>query len=420
MRLLKLLPVLAVLAAGSAAAQTTPEEIAAHPERSAGVYHSYEYLSGDPVPVPKGYKPFYISHYGRHGSRYHSPYELYTAALVPLRAAAAADALTPVGRSVLARGEALAADAAGRAGDLSPRGVAEHRAIAERMFRTWPEVFSTRHGRECLVESRATLVPRCILSMAAFNERLKELNPAIRTTRDASARDLGYMASVPDMRGLGAAAQAAADSVKRAWLHPERLVATLFSQPEAAPEDPRKFMYDLFLLTSIAQDVSRPDLAFYEVFTAGELDALWAALNAYCYFTMGPSLRFGDPIIASARPLLRNMVETARQVIDGERPLSASLRFGHDVYLIPLAALLQLSGASARVADADSIRTCWSIEKVSPMAGNIQFIFFRHERKGDVLVRVLCNERDARLPIDGGPYYTWEAFRTYCEGLCAE
>ena len=93
---------------------------------------------------------------------------------------------------------------------------------------------------------------------------------------------------------------------------------------------------------------------------------------------MGPSRRFGDPIVASARPLLRNIVETAREVIDGERNLSASLRFGHDVYLIPLASLLQTSVSAARISYAVFSLYNWSIEKVSPMAANIQFIFFRH------------------------------------------
>ena len=36
---------------------------------------------------------------------------------------------------------------------------------------------------------------------------------------------------------------------------------------------------------------------------------------------------------------------------------------------------------------------------------------------GDVRVRVLYNERDARLPLDGGPYYEWEALKRYCERL---
>ena len=45
---------------------------------------------------------------------------------------------------------------------------------------------------------------------------------------------------------------------------------------------------------------------------------------------MGPSARFGDPLVADARPLLRNIVETADRVVAGESDLSASLRFGPD------------------------------------------------------------------------------------------
>ena len=75
-----------------------------------------------------------------------------------------------------------------------------------------------------------------------------------------------------------------------------------------------------------------------------------------------------------------------------------------------------MEGTSARVASVDEVRSCWSIEKVSPMAGNVQFVFFRNAA-GDVRVRVLYNERDARLPLDGGPYYEWEALKRYCERL---
>ena len=181
-RLLALL----LLAATCAAAQPTPAQLAARPELSAGIYHSYEYRPGPAAPVPDGYEPFYISHYGRHGSRYHSKEEAYAEPLAALRKADKAGALTPKGREVLAKVEMLAADACKRYGDLSPRGVQEHRDIAGRMFAAYPGVFSTDGGRVCRIESRSTQVPRCILSMAAFNERLKELNPAISATRDAS------------------------------------------------------------------------------------------------------------------------------------------------------------------------------------------------------------------------------------------
>ena len=48
---------LSLLAAICAAAQPTPAEFAAHPERSAGIYRSYEYLPGPAAPVPACRQP---------------------------------------------------------------------------------------------------------------------------------------------------------------------------------------------------------------------------------------------------------------------------------------------------------------------------------------------------------------------------
>lgn len=411
---------LCVLTAGAAAAQTAPEEIADCPERAAGVYHSYEYRPAEAEPVPEGYVPFYISHYGRHGSRYHSSEAHYTAPLVPLREAAAAGTLTAAGRAVLAKGEALAADAAGRYGDLSPRGVREHRAIAERMYAAYPEVFSTADGRECRVESRSTLVPRCILSMAAFNERLKELNPEIRMTRESSQRYIPYMSNGAGLNSQRKASGAVADSLQDARTHPARLMASLFSDPafvEREVKRPAKLMNQLLAQAAIMQDVEYLGISLYDLFTEEEIYAAWEAENFRRYVMFGPSKRFGDPIIADAKPLLRNIVETAERVVAGEENLSASLRFGHDVNVIPLVALLGVREASGRVWTAEEAAGVWQIHRVSPMATNVQFIFFRNPETGDVRVRVLHNERDAELPIGGGPYYPWETLRDYCKSL---
>lgn len=411
-RLLALL----LLAGSCALAQTTPAEIAAQPERAAGIYHSYEYRPGPDAPVPDGYVPFYISHYGRHGSRYHASESAYTKPLATLRKLAEEGKLTPKGREVLAKVEILAADAHLRYGDLSPRGAAEHRGIAERMYAAYPEVFSTDGGRVSRVESHSTQVPRCILSMAAFNERLKELNPAISTTRDASARDLDYMAHGPSMTASSKTSKRVADSLFQTRLHADRLVKSLVTDPESVG-DPLKLMQQLYLLTGIVQDVSHLGVEpFYDIFTEEELYALWETENIRRYLMMGPSARFGDPIVADAKPLLRNIVETADEVIGGRSDLSASLRFGHDVYVIPLVALMGVEGASARVESLDDVASSWSVEKVSPMATNVQFIFFRNP-SGDVRVRVMHNERDAKLPIPGGPYYSWKELKKYFESL---
>ena len=98
-------------------------------------------------------------------------------------------------------------------------------------IRPIPRLFSTGDGRECYVQSRSTLVPRCILSMAAFNERLKELNPEIRMTRESSQRYIPYMSNGAGLNSQRKASGAVADSLQDARTHPARLMASLFSDP---------------------------------------------------------------------------------------------------------------------------------------------------------------------------------------------
>ena len=364
-------------------AQTAREQIAAVPERAGGIYHSYEYRPAAAAPAPDGYTPFYISHYGRHGSRWHASESVYAGPLKILRKAAEAGALTPLGRDVLGRVEIIAADADKR------------------------------------IESRSTLVPRCILSMAAFNERLKELNPAIRTTRESSARYMPYMGNNKGLDAQRDRTLKTADSVRAARLIPDRLMKSLFSDPEFVKREvkkPRKLMEQLLLQAAIMQDVDYLGISLYDLFTGEEIYAAWEDENFRRYVMFGPSKRFGDPIIADAKPLLRNIVETAEEVIGGGKELAASLRFGHDVNVIPLLALLGVEGASARVSTPEEAAEVWQVHRVSPMAANVQFIFFRNPA-GDVLVRILHNECDAGLPLGGGPYYRWETFRDYCKSL---
>ena len=183
-----------LLLSGGAAAQSTKEQTLEDLNRTAALYYCYEnHPRAAATPAPEGYEPFYISHYGRHGSRWHASESVYENPRAKLRKAAEAGKLTPLGEEALRRIEVVADDARHRYGDLSPRGVREHRGIAERMYCSFPEIFSTADGRLCRIRARSTLVPRCMLSMAAANERLKELNPAIDITREASKRYLDYM-----------------------------------------------------------------------------------------------------------------------------------------------------------------------------------------------------------------------------------
>ena len=72
-----LLTLTIALATNGAMAQTSFEEISADLNKSGGVYLAYPEVTTRQTPAPKGYTPFYVSHYGRHGSRWMTSDERY-------------------------------------------------------------------------------------------------------------------------------------------------------------------------------------------------------------------------------------------------------------------------------------------------------------------------------------------------------
>ena len=107
-------------------AQTTFEEISADLNKAGGVYLAYPKVEAKLTPAPKGYKPFYVSHYGRHGSRYLLGDRDYLWVLQLMQKADAVNGLTTLGKDVLNRLEQVWAEAQGRGGDLTPLGVRQH------------------------------------------------------------------------------------------------------------------------------------------------------------------------------------------------------------------------------------------------------------------------------------------------------
>ena len=83
--------------------QSMREEIAANPNLAGGIYTAYMVTEHSVAQPPRGYKPFYISHYGRHGSRYQTAQEKYDQPAVMLEQAAKDGKLTELGRDLMRR-----------------------------------------------------------------------------------------------------------------------------------------------------------------------------------------------------------------------------------------------------------------------------------------------------------------------------
>ena len=80
-----------LLLSGGAAAQSTKEQTLEDLNRTAALYYCYEnHPRAAATPAPEGYEPFYISHYGRHGSRWHASESVYENPRAKLRKAAEA------------------------------------------------------------------------------------------------------------------------------------------------------------------------------------------------------------------------------------------------------------------------------------------------------------------------------------------
>ena len=141
------------------------------------------------TPAPRGYNPFYISHYGRHGSRYHSRPSMYNGPYVTLAKADSLGKLTELGKDVMQRLDIIRKDAENRWGDLTTLGTQEQQQIITRMYERFPELFKGNAA----VDARSTGVGRCVLSMEYALMQLARLNPALDIHFNATHRDMNYL-----------------------------------------------------------------------------------------------------------------------------------------------------------------------------------------------------------------------------------
>jgi len=381
------------------------------PEQAGSIYYAYPTPPAVSTPAPKGYEPFYISHYGRHGSRWMTADERYTEVIAVFDSLYQCSELTPLGIDVRERLYKVWEDARGCSGNITPLGERQHREIAERMYHNFPQVFRG----ETFIDARSSTSLRCAMSMSYFTERLKELNPALHVERRAYQRYMDYIAytSPEGEKFSSERAPWRRDfrDFERKNVRPERLMASLFLNPGAiANKD--ALMRSLYWIAADMQNVE-VDLSFYDIFEYEELIGIWKTVNARMYVCNAAAPLNGGLMPRCAIPLLTNILESAEAVIK-ENTSTAHLRFGHDTHLIRLLALMQIEGCSNQETDMEKFHLAWQDYRISPMGANLQLIFLRN-KKNNVLVKILLNEVEVSLPLESntGPYYSWDAVKSF-------
>lgn len=393
-------------------AQDFQSSIRQNIDRFAGVYHSYEYIPAADTPAPKGYKPFYVSHYGRHGSRHQigssgtRPYEA-------IEKAEKAGLLTEEGKKLAADMLRIYTEHNGMDGELSVRGGREHAAIAARMNSRFPEIFKSK--KRTRVHCQASTVPRCLLSMANFTGSLKTQAPSLQYDYITGDKYLDLLAhdyfGEDDYKDRQTHLN---DSIIRANVDPTRVMRTYFKDDPKLAEvvpDPWNFMRYIFLYAAICQDLEYElggmDIKHY--LTDEELMGLAITYNERTYSSFGNSLDFGDRITWASKWLVEDFIARADAAIEEGSDVAADLRFGHDSGLLPLAGLLGLEGISARYPVGQAYKNGYYIWERICMGSNLQMVFYR-DRKDNILVKILYNEKETAIPAVpafSGPYYRW-------------
>ncbi len=418
--------IIAITACLTLSATNPRKQVINNFDRSASNHYAYPYGTDMKVPsltaAPAGYEPFYIDHYGRHGSRWLTNGRYYERPYKQLLKAKEAGMLNLQGDLLLRQLMIVNETSKQRAGDLSDEGAKQHQEIAQRMFDNFPQVFQG----DARIDARSTVIIRCILSMQNETMRLRSLNPNLRITTDASYHDMYYMGwgygEDTLANDLRKSVDHISDEMYNKHLHPQRFIAQLVNDPDwaAANLDCNQLMRDVFDIAGSLQGHQFFDMInLYHYFNSNEIFELWRLKNIYWYIHWANAPQNGNRMPFIERALLRDMIQKADDAIaTGER--GASLRFGHETCVLPLACLMELDSVNYSCNDLETLHEHWQDYNTIPKACNIQMVFYRPtgttgNPASDILVKVLLSEHEALLPVKPvqGPYYRWTDLRQY-------
>ena len=166
------------------------KSIEQYPNRAVTIGSTYPSVPlGEVANAPKGFKPFYFSMVGRHGSRYEIPQHLTCReAIQILDKADNLGILTEEGKALHKQIGAIWKVQQQNYGELSAVGVRQWEGIATRAYNRFGEIF--RSGE---IEAKSSTTMRCVLSMVSFNQAIKGLYPKANIHQNSRKVELGIL-----------------------------------------------------------------------------------------------------------------------------------------------------------------------------------------------------------------------------------
>ena len=365
------------------------------------------------TPAPKGFKPFYISHYGRHGSRFAWNSKTYTLIHEALEKANEKGLLTERGKRFREDYLAFYEVPLANAGDLTELGWEQHTRIATNIYAAYKNVF--RKGG--IVNTMASVTPRAIVSMNAFDVAIQKCNPRLSVTGNSLHTNLAIVVPprAPELvahhynepRPLPGG-EKLYDFAAR-MIDEDAVLGNIFSDTSFIGDKlaRQRLLYQLFTLWAGYRNYC-DNLFMEDIFTPEQQLALWEIENYACYT---------EHVIpcAEEKNLIDNIIDYAERAIAGNGVVMDA-RFGHDTVFNALCPELNVNGSGHLPESADDVKY-WFQNYNTPKAATIVFVLYRSRKPADgILFKVVRNGIEVALPqlkAVSGPYYRWEDFKAW-------
>ena len=389
-------------------------------QKHAGFDGVYPFDAPAMVSAPKGYEPFYLSHYGRHGSRYAWQKDIYDKTKALFDKAHRDGNLTPLGESVRERIDELYESVRYRVGELTEKGREQEAGIASEMSERFPGLFRQRP----VVRAYGSTSMRAVMSMGAFCVSLGQLHPELDIRMYQS--NVYLYKIIPDSHANPYRVESKPGEVPykesvseygARYLDYGALLGRLFRNVSAAvPKDQE--WNEIYRLYDFVEGMNSLDgrIRFDDVFTPEIEENLWKTVSYSAY----RSYRLREN---PYRRIVKDIVDCASErVADGKAAID--LRFGHDYVLGCLMCLMDINGMAVPPPDPDRLTEVFSTDMI-PMGANLQLVFYRPRkdiRRGrpsdpdDVLVRILLNGREVSIPSltpETASFYRWTDLRDH-------
>ena len=409
----------ALFVCGLANGQTVAEELQADVNRAAGTFYALP-VSKMPkdTPAPDGKKPFYINHYSCPGSYYHETRALYEEPYAVFAKADSLGKLTKLGKEVLQRLALMRQDARDRTGELTSKGALQTRELTRQLALRFPDMFTPKG----YYSGRSIVQNNCILSVEEAIVQLSSMfQPLLTRVTVSHSEDRFMTPKDPKLEAQcwDSLTTARYDRFLALNTGNARLMESLFTDQNFVVNnvDPEMLSRQLFVLAGSIQHTDLSGhITLYDLFTTSEIRSHWKKLNAKYYIQNGACTLNGGTQPFLQRATLRNMIHMGDSALKRYSPL-VHLRYTNENVVMALACLMELDNCGLQTDNLEGLGDLgWVNYRIAPLGGSIAMIHYRSERNDpDVLVKVLLNGNEARLPIetDCAPYYHWDDVKRY-------